>query len=325
MMGFPVELMPPSASTSAVRVDRIFEALSLMWLVLCVALAALILFFAIRYRRGSRAERLNPLINSRLLEAAWIAGPLLVFMALFLWSAAVYTFEQQAPANAMEIYVVGKQWMWKVQHPQGRGEINELHVPLGRPVKLWMTSEDVIHSFYVPAFRLKMDVLPGRYTTQWFQATQTGRYHLFCAEYCGTDHAGMGGFVEVMPPAEYEAWLRDGAGSAVTLAASGRVLYAKTGCGSCHGERGEGGPRGPALLELLGRAVRLQSGAAVVADENYLRESIIDPQAKVVEGYPPLMPSFRGQLREEELMRLIGYLKTLRNPAASPSQPGGLP
>jgi cytochrome c oxidase subunit 2 len=298
-----------------------------------VALAALILFFALYYRKGRLVDRTNPLINSRVLEAAWIGGPLFVFLGLFFWSAALYTFEQQAPSSAMEIYVVGKQWMWKVQHPEGRREINELHVPRGRPVKLWMTSEDVIHSFYVPAFRIKMDVLPGRYTTQWFQATRTGRYYLFCAEYCGTDHAVMGGFVEVMEPAEYARWLASGTAAGdvgESLPQGGQLLYTKLGCATCHGGNGEGGPRGPSLHNLLGREVRLDSGAVVVADENYLRESILDPMSKIVAGFPPLMPSFRGQLREEDLLRVIAFIKTLRetNEARDPrgaAQLGGSP
>ena len=328
MSRFPIELMPPAASTSAARVDPLFAALSVMWLVLCTALAALILFFAIHYRKGNRVDRTNPLTQSPLLEAAWIAGPLLVFLGLFLWSARVYLFEQQAPSSAMEIYVVGKQWMWKVQHPQGRREINELHVPRGRPVKLWMTSEDVIHSLYIPAFRIKMDVLPGRYTTQWFEATRPGRYHLLCAEYCGTNHAGMGGFVEVMEPAEYERWLRSGTAPGATfatLAEGGQELYTKLGCASCHGGNGEGGPRGPSLHNLLGREVRTTSGSVVVADENYLRESVLDPQARVVAGYPPLMPSYKGQLREDDLVRLLSFIKTLHDTSGQTAQPGGSP
>lgn len=328
MMTFPIELVPQAASTSAVRVDRLFAALTLLWLLLCTVLATLILFFAIHYRKGSRADRKNPLVNSRLLEAAWIAGPLLLFLGLFFWSAVVYTSEQQAPSSSMEIYVVGKQWMWKVQHPQGRREINQLHVPRGRPVKLWMTSEDVIHSFFVPAFRIKMDVLPGRYTTQWFQAERPGRYHLLCAEYCGTNHAVMGGFVEVMEPQDYQLWLQGGgAHGAVgaSLADGGQMLYAKMGCASCHGGTGEGGPRGPTLHNLLGRTVRLSSGAVVVADENYVRESILDPLAKLVAGYPPLMPSFKGQLQEDDLLRLVAYLKTLADPSGGAAQPGGSP
>ena len=227
-----------------------------------------------------------------------------------------------------EIYVVGKQWMWKVQHPQGRRELNELHVPRGRPVKLWMTSEDVIHSFYIPAFRIKMDVLPGRYTTQWFEAVRPGRYHLLCAEYCGTDHAVMGGFVEVMEPADYERWLAGGAAAGevgASLADGGQLLYTKMGCASCHGARGEGSPSGPDLHDLFGKQVRLDSQAVVVADETYVRESLLEPQAKLVAGYPPLMPSFKGQLREDDILRLVAYLKTLRNPSGTAAQPGGSP
>ena len=319
MMRFPIDLTPPVASTVAERVDRLFGALTLMWVVVCFTLATLIIGLAIYYRRGHRVDRRNPLIESRKLEAAWILGPLLLFVGLFVWAADLYTFEQQVPAGAMEIYVVGKQWMWKVQHPEGRREINELHIPIGRPVKLLMTSQDVIHSFFIPAFRTKMDVLPGRYTMQWFQATKPGRYYLFCAEYCGTDHAVMGGFVYAMEPVEYQRWLQGDpvAGSVSSpLATSGHELFTKMGCASCHGDSGEGGPRGPDLRGLAGKPVQLTSGKLVIADESYLRAAILDPLAEVVAGYPPIMPTFKGQLREDEVSQLIAYLKSL---------PGGPP
>lgn len=324
MMRFPIQLMPPSASTSAERVDRIFGALSLGWLVIGGGLMLLILFFAIRYRKDNPVDRSNPLVSNRWLETAWIVGPLVVFLGLFVWSASLYSFEQQAPANSLEIYVVGKQWMWKVQHPEGRREINELHVPVGQPVNLIMTSEDVIHSFFVPAFRLKMDVLPGRYTSEWFQATQPGRYHLFCGEYCGTDHAAMGGVVEVMAPADYAAWLYSGAAqTSGPRSESGQDLYLKMGCASCHGAAGAGTASGPDLRSLIGANVRLTSGESLIADEKYLRESILDPMAKAMVGYPLIMPSYKGQLREEEILRLIAYLKTLRDaqPQILPQSP----
>jgi cytochrome c oxidase subunit 2 len=327
MTRFPIELWPPTASTSAERVDRIFAVLSLGWLFIAGAIMAIILFLAIRYRKENRVDRTNPLVNNRWLETAWIAIPLVTFLGLFLWSATLFTFEQQAPANSLEIYVVGKQWMWKVQHPEGRREINELHVPVGQPIRLIMTSEDVIHSFFVPAFRLKMDVLPGRYTSQWFQATRPGRYHLFCGEYCGPDHAVMGGVVEVMAAADYASWLYSGTPQAPGPATgSGQALYVKMGCASCHGAEGAGTPSGPNLRSLIGHNVKLASGESLIADEKYLRESILDPLAKATIGYPLIMPSYKGQLREEEILRLIAYLKTLRdaNPQVAPST-GGTP
>lgn len=328
MMRFPIELGPPSASTAAQRVDQLFGALSLMWLLTCATLASLILLLAVYYRRDHRVDRRAPLLRSRKMEAAWILGPMLPFLGLFIWGAAIYTFEQQAPKGAMEIYVVGKQWMWKVQHPEGRREINELHVPMGRPIKLLMTSQDVIHSFFVPAFRMKMDVLPGRYTTQWFQATRLGRYHLFCSEYCGTDHADMGGWVYVMEPAAYQRWLErvpETGAQSPPLASSGAQLFAKLACTSCHGDQGQGSPRGPDLRDLLGRAVPLTSGKSILADENYLRTAILDPLGEVVAGYPPIMPSFKGQLREDDVQLLIAYIKSLHDPGDAKAPAGGAP
>jgi cytochrome c oxidase subunit 2 len=323
---FPIDVTPPAASVAAERVDRLFGALSLMWALTCLTLAALIIGFAVYYRRSHRVDRRAPRANNAWLEAAWIFGPMLLFVGLFVWAARVYTDQQHAPSDAMEVYVVGQQWMWKIQHPEGRREINELHVPLGRPVRLLMTSQDVIHSFFVPAFRMKMDVLPGRYTSAWFQATRPGRYHLFCAEYCGTDHATMGGWVYVMAPTDYQRWLEgDPAAAAATLPASGQALYLRLGCGSCHGADGEGGPRGPDLRGLAGKPVSLASGQVAVADESYLRAAILDPLAAVVAGYPPIMPSFKGQLREEDVQRLISYIKSLPDPGAAAPPSGGTP
>jgi cytochrome c oxidase subunit 2 len=230
-------------------------------------------------------------------------------MVMFGWGAVLYVRNAQAPAGTFEIYVVGKQWMWKLQHPEGNREINELHVPIGVPIRLIMTSEDVIHSFYVPAFRIKQDVLPGRYTTMWFQPTRPGKYHLFCAEYCGNQHAGMGGWVYVMEPAEYEKWLTGGS-SGESMAASGQALFERLGCNTCH--RPEGSGRGPSLVGLLGRQVPLMDGRTVVADEGYVRESILNPRAKILLGFQPLMPTFQGQVSEEQLLQLLAYIKSLK-------------
>ena len=228
-------------------------------------------------------------------------------MGMFLWGASLYFTTMRPPEDALELYVVGKQWMWYFQHPEGPREINELHVPVGRPVKLIMTSQDVIHSFYVPAFRIKMDVVPGRYTTTWFEATKTGEYHLFCAEYCGTAHAGMGGYVHVMKPTQYEQWLGGGLGGE-PLAMAGERLFEQLGCGTCH--RADGGGLGPVLRGLFGKPVQLQTGERVVADERYIRESILHPRAQIVEGYPPIMPPFEGQISEEGLLQIIAYIKS---------------
>jgi cytochrome c oxidase subunit 2 len=242
-------------------------------------------------------------------------------MTIFFWGAKVY-FAQYRPAkNAIEIYVVGKQWMWKFQHSTGQREINELHVPIGRKVKLIMATEDVIHDLFVPAFRTKIDVVPGKYTTEWFEATKPGRYHFFCAEYCGMNHSGMGGYVVVMEPAEYENWLSGNAGQA-SPAAAGRGLYESLGCASCHGANAEGGP-GPALLGLYGSKVVLNNNQTVTGDESYLRESILNPQAKIATGFGPIMPSFQGQLSEEQLLQVVAYLKSLST--TKPEVPTGKP
>jgi cytochrome c oxidase subunit 2 len=230
-------------------------------------------------------------------------------MVLFVWGAMVFFHAQRPPRGAIEIYAVGKQWMWKFQHMDGQREINELHVPIGQPVKLTMISQDVIHSFFVPAFRVKQDVLPGRYTTVWFQATRTGRYHLFCAEYCGTQHSGMIGSVVVMEPAQYQAWLSGGGGEG-SLAQSGEKLFQDLACNTCH--RSDSGARGPDLAGIFGSQVTLQAGQKLVADEAYIRESILNPQAKLVMGFQPIMPTFQGQVSEEGLMSLVAYIKSLQ-------------
>src|SRR6185503_3537020 len=226
--------------------------------------------------------------------------------------ASIFAALTRPPDDALQVNVVGKQWMWKVQHMNGRREINELHMPVGRPVRITMTSEDVIHSFYVPAFRTKQDAVPGRYTSMWFEATKPGRYHLFCAEYCGTLHSGMIGQVVVMEPAAFQAWLSgsvSGEGPALSAAAAGEQVFIRTGCPSCHAA--EPGARGPALAGLLGSTVKLRGGRTVTADEGYVRESIFNPTAKVVDGYEPITPTYQGLLSEEDVMQLIAYLRSL--------------
>ena len=225
----------------------------------------------------------------------------------------IYFKERTAPRGATQIYVVAKQWMWKLQHEEGQREINELHVPVGRDVEMIMTSQDVIHSFYVPAFRIKQDVLPGRYTTLWFRPTRSGTYHLFCAEYCGTQHSGMIGQVVVLEPAQYESWLSGGLASG-SLASSGQSIFQQLGCATCHRSDTQG--RGPNLIGLFGKPVQLEDGRAVTADENYIRESILNPSAKIVSGFKPIMPVFQGLVSEEQLNALIAYIKSLNQPPA---------
>src|SRR5207244_2780293 len=225
------------------------------------------------------------------------------------------------PDDALEVYVVAKQWMWKLQHMEGQREINELHIPTGRAVRLRMTSEDVIHSFYVPAFRVKQDVLPGRYTQIWFNPTKPGKYHLFCAEYCGTKHSGMIGWVYVMDPPEYQAWLSGGSGEG-SLASRGDKLFQDLACTNCHKSDGTG--RGPNLEGIFGKTVELEGGQRITVDEAYLRESILSPQAKIAAGYQPIMPTFQGLVTEDQLLQLIEYIKsTGKKSEAAEANPGG--
>jgi len=229
-------------------------------------------------------------------------------LVIFVWGAAVYYSYGAPPKNALRVYGTAKQWMWKFQHPDGQREINELHVPVGQDVAVTLISQDVIHSFFVPAFRVKMDVLPNRYRTVWFRPTRAGTYHLFCAEYCGTSHSGMIGWVMVMEPADYETWLASGAEG--SLASSGDKLFRHFGCISCH--RADKGARGPDLAGLYGKEVHLQDGTTQIADENYIRESILAPKAKIVAGWQPIMPVFQGQVNEDEMLELIAYIKSLQ-------------
>jgi cytochrome c oxidase subunit 2 len=313
-----IKLIPEQASTFAGDVDGLYFFLVGLTIVLSVLISGLILYFAIKYRRKSEEEVPDPIEGSMKLEAVWTIIPFIVSMGIFGWGASIYFNQYRVPKDALDIYVVAKQWMWKFQHTDGQREINELHVPVGRRIKLTMTTEDVLHSLYVPAFRVKMDLVPGRYSYMWFQATKPGRYHMFCAEFCGTSHSGMIGWVDVMQPADYEAWLSGGAAGG-SLAQSGEKLFQQFGCATCHKPDGTG--RGPALEGVFGKSVLLGDGASVTADEAYVRESILNSQAKIVAGFqrPSIMPTFQGQLSEEQLLQLIEYVKALgQKPAAQP-------
>ena len=313
--------VPESASTVSGDVEALYFYIWGVTVFFVLLISFVVVYFVIRYRRRNAFEIPRPIEGSTKLETLWSVIPLLIAMTIFFWGAKVY-FAQYRPAkNAIDIYVVGKQWMWKFQHATGQREINELHVPVGRKVKLIMATEDVIHDLFVPAFRTKIDVVPGKYTTEWFEATKPGRYHFFCAEYCGMNHSGMGGYVVVMEPAEYENWLSGNAGQ-TSPAAAGRGLFESLGCASCHGANAEGG-RGPALLGLFGSKVVLNNNQSVTADESYLRESILNPQAKIVTGFGPIMPSFQGQLSEEQLLDVVAYVKSLST--AKPEVPTGKP
>ena len=307
---------PEQASTFAGQVDALYIYLIAVSVFFSILIAGLVIYFAVKYRRRSETEIPKTVHEPTILEVAWIAVPLLIAMTWFAWGASIFFDMSRPPAGSLDVYVVGKQWMWKFQHPTGQREINELHVPIGRSVRLTLASEDVIHSFFVPAFRVKSDVVPGRYRSAWFQATKPGTYHLFCAEYCGTRHAGMIGSVTVMQPADYEAWL-SGGGTQGTLAASGEKLFEQLGCNTCH--RADTTGRGPILDGLYGRQVQLASGQTIVADESYLRESIVNPQVKLVAGYQAIMPTFQGLVNEEGLLQIIAYIKEMK--AAPSHQP----
>jgi cytochrome c oxidase subunit 2 len=318
-----IPFIPESASTLSWKVDAIYFYLSGVTLFFSLLISAILVFFVIRYRRRSPYEIPRPVAGSHKLETLWTVIPFVIAMTIFGWSAKVYFEQYRPPQNAIEVYVVGKQWMWKIQHSTGQREINELHVPVGRKVKLIMTTEDTIHDFFVPAFRIKTDVVPGKYTTLWFEATKTGSFHLFCAEYCGMNHSGMIGKVVVMEPREFDNWLTGNVGS-TTPAAAGQQLYQSLGCASCHGANGEGG-RGPSLAGLYGREALITGGQKVRADEVYLRESIVNPQAKLVDGFGPIMPTFQGQISEDQILQLLAFIKSLQianpqqaTPAASP-------
>jgi cytochrome c oxidase subunit 2 len=306
----------PGDSAHAADVDLLFVGLSAVSFLVLALLFTLLLTFAVRYRAGSAADRDHRTRKSWHWEVGWTAATLLGFLVLFVWGAHLYFEPYQARGDALPIYVVAKQWMWKVQHPGGQREINELHIPAGQPVRLIMASQDVIHSFFMPAFRIKRDVVPGRYESLSFEAQRPGIYHLFCAEYCGTDHSRMTGRIVVLTGAEYESWLaRQDAGD--TLAAEGARVFRALGCSGCHGVGSA--VRAPPLEGLYGQPVPLQGGDVVVADEKYIRDSILLPRAQIVAGYEPLMPSYAGKVSEDDLVRLVAYIKSLAE-AESPQR-----
>jgi cytochrome c oxidase subunit 2 len=308
-------LWPDSASTMSGQVDALYIYLLLVAGVMTALIFLAVTVFAIKYRRRAEVEA-HQIEGSTVLEIAWSIIPFGVMLTFFIWGAVIYFQERTPPADATEVYVVAKQWMWKVEHMEGQREINELHVPTGQNVKLIMTSQDVIHSFFVPAFRLKQDVLPGRYTTLWFKATKPGHYHLFCAEYCGTMHSGMGGDIVVMEPQEYAQWMATG--SPAPLQETGKQLFSSLGCSTCHRSDVQG--RGPNLVGVYNKPVLLEDGRTVTADENYVRESILNPTAKIVSGFKPIMPTFQGIISDEQLNALVAYVKSLSQPPAGTAQ-----
>ena len=311
-------LWPDQASTVAPGVDALMTFMCVVTGTVSVLIFVVIFYLAIKYRRTPENQLAQDYEPPKALEAAWIIIPFLIFMFMFVWGSWLYFRIQRVPDNALDIYATGKQWMWKFQHPGGQREINTLHVPVGRPIRITMASEDVIHSLYFPAFRVKCDVLPNRYKEMWFQATKTGRFHIFCAEYCGTLHSGMTGWVEVMEPTDYQKWLAGGAEG--SLASQGETLFQKYACSTCHTKDATG--RGPVLAGVYGSNVMLNDGTTVVADENYIRESILNPQAKIVKGFTGIMPTFQGQMSEDDLLKLVSYIHSLgtQKTAATPME-----
>ncbi len=310
-----VSLFPDQASTFAWQVDALYFYLIAVSVVFSIPVVLAIFFFAIKYRETEKFATPEEIHGSMVLETVWSIIPFIVSMTIFLGGAIIFFNQFTPPDDSEEIYVVGKQWMWKIQHQTGQREINELHVPVGRNIKLTMTTEDVLHDFYIPAFRTKADVVPGRYTYVWFNATKPGKYHLFCAEYCGLNHSGMGGWIYVMEQRDFDNWL-SGNVSGQTPVEEGKDLFMnKLGCASCHA----GGPtqRGAKLENVFNTDVRLVGGATVKADENYIRNSILNPSAQVVEGFQPIMPTFKGQVTEEQLNALVAYIKSLSPNAAA--------
>ena len=306
MHGFP--WWPPTASAYASQVNFLFGSLLIIGALTAGLVIFLLAFFANKYRHGSKAVRHEPTKKTWRWEVGWTTASLLIFVGLAMWGANLYVHLYNPPPNALQIFVVGKQWMWKVQHPGGQREINQLHVPVGQDVRLVMASQDVIHSFFIPALRIKQDVVPGRYETMWFRANKVGRYHLFCSEYCGTDHAHMGGWIYVMNPRDFAYWLQ-AQGGQKTLAAQGEQLFHSYGCSGCH-EPG-GTVRAPNLQGVFGSPVPLSDGSVVTADERYIRDSILDPQAQIAAGYQPVMPTFAGQISEDDLAKLVAYIESI--------------
>ena len=289
-------------------VDNLYFFILAVTAFFALLVVVLVLYFAVKYRDDTGLKVGAPITGSIPLEIGWSLVPFFVAMAIFVWATVVFFQVVRPPDQTLEIYATGKRWMWRFQHLDGQREINQLHVPVGRAVKITFTSEDVLHDLYIPVFRVTADAIPGRYSSIWFKATKTGDFHIFCAEYCGTRHSGMTGQIHVMEPDDYQAWL-SGGGLTGSLSARGEQLFQQLACNTCHVADGSG--RGPALAGVFGSQVKLEGGRTAVADESYLRESILTPQMKIVQGYGPLMPTFQGLVSEDNLMSLIEYVKTL--------------
>lgn len=318
-----VPLFPEQASTFAWQVDALYFYLLAISAFFTVGIVVALFVFVVKFREKEKYATPDEIHGSIALETIWSIIPFIISMTIFLGGAIIYYNQYTPPEDVMEVYVVGKQWMWKTQHGTGQREINELHVPVGTKVKLTMTTEDVLHDFFIPAFRTKADVVPGRYTTMWFEATKPGKYQIFCAEYCGLNHSGMIGWVYVMPKDEFDNWL-SGNVSGQTPIESGKDLFEnKLGCASCHQQTDQG--RGPKLAGIYNKDVKLTGGNVVKADDEYIRNSILNPSGQIVEGYQPIMPTFKGQVTEEQLVHLVAYIKSLSGVTAATTAPSSAP
>jgi len=318
MWNFPIA--PPQASNFASEFDALFGLLTFLTIFFTAVVGLVVLFFVTKFRRGRTANRSAPVNDHLKLELVWTIIPTLLGLAVFVWGAKLYIQMRTPPKDAYEVFVIGKQWMWHVQHPNGVRENNELHVPIGVPVRLTMISQDVIHGFYIPAFRIQYHVVPGRYTTQWFTPSKEGKYPLFCTILCGTQHSEMGGYVYALPQPKFSAWLANGGNRfqkpALTLGDQGKQLFDKLACTNCHGTQDT--LRGPSLAGLYGKTRRFTDGSSVVVDESYLRESIINPYNRITQGYEKTMPVYlyKKQVSEENIRQLIEHIKSLGQPAA---------
>ena len=306
---YPLAIWPAAASASAGETDTLIWLFTALTLLLVVPIFIGITFFAIRYRDGKVVNRAYRDDRDRTLELAWKIIPFVLTLIFFAWGASMFMVHKTPPANATQVEAIGRQWMWKFQHQGGQQEINDLHVPIGEPIVINMISQDVIHSLYIPALRIQMETLPGRYTQVWFNATRPGTYRILCSEFCGTDHSAMDGLLTIMTPADYAKWLQQ-AGSYISLANAGRALFSNYGCNGCHGNGST--VKAPSLAGLWNSDVKLTSGSVIKADDTYIRDKIVNPDHNLIDGYKQVMPAFKGVIPEDELIRLVAYIKTIQ-------------
>ena len=304
----PLAIWPQAASSAAHQADYLILSFTIVTLLLTVPIFLSITYFAFKYRKGRQVNRQTSENRSNAIELSWMLIPFALTLIFFAWGARLFSEQNNPPADALQITAIGRQWMWKFQHPGGQSEINDLHVPEGQPVVIRMISQDVIHALYIPALRIQMDTIPDRYTQLWFNANKTGTYHLFCSEYCGTDHSEMGGTLTIMKPSDYQKWLTNSPLGATTVAA-GETLFMSYGCSGCH--RSGSTVKAPSLVGLFGKPVPLEAGGFVTADESYIRDKILEPSKHKIAGYKQNMPTYKGKIAEDDLIRLVAYIKSL--------------